>query len=114
MATSATVMRWPSMRGLPPHVPGVLTIRTRSGRGSRVVLVAVCSMKAVDQKRSPPSGMNSLSSLLAQGPLHEFLLSRAGREGEEGDQQKRCRCFRKRAVAAQRPALVMLFIAEPT
>jgi hypothetical protein len=33
IATSSTVMRCPSMRGLPPHTPGVLTMRTRSGRG---------------------------------------------------------------------------------
>jgi hypothetical protein len=34
LATSSTVIRWPSMRGLPPQVPGVLTIRTRSSGGS--------------------------------------------------------------------------------
>src|SRR5262245_39650834 len=33
-ATSATVIRWPSIRGLPPRTPGVLTIRTRSGGGA--------------------------------------------------------------------------------
>jgi hypothetical protein len=27
----STLRRWPSIRGLPPEVPGVLTIRTRSG-----------------------------------------------------------------------------------
>ena len=46
------------MRGLPPHVPGVLTIRTRSGHGSLVAriseelpCVAVGSIKSVYQKR---------------------------------------------------------------
>jgi len=34
-ATSSTLIRCPSIRGLPPHVPGVLTIRTPSAAGSR-------------------------------------------------------------------------------
>ena len=36
IATSSTVIRCPSMRGLPPHVAGVLTIRTRSAAGVRL------------------------------------------------------------------------------
>src|SRR5690242_14900271 len=35
MATSSTVIRCPSTRGLPPQMPGVLTMRTRSAGGTR-------------------------------------------------------------------------------